>query len=146
MRQSKWFKGELVDIPLPISLVSGGTGEAELPQLSIKKTELWVEGRYWATLFRLVSARPSRELSLHAQLETMRWCESGPFSTRRMSMRLRQGLTMYPTHLQQGKVSQNSTFPRVVSAKPSQKQNVHFQPGFHATTKQWNCLFKKKMK
>lgn len=51
MRQSKWFKGEIVDTPLPISFVSGGTGEAEPPQFSIKKEELWVEGRYWATLF-----------------------------------------------------------------------------------------------
>lgn len=84
--------------------------------------------------------------SLHAQLETMRWCESGPFSAKNMSMRLRQGLTIYPTHLQKGKVSQNSTFSRVVSAKPSEKQNIHFQPGFHAATKQWDCLFKKKMK
>lgn len=144
MRQSKWFKGELVDTPLPISLVSGGPGEAEPPQLSIKK-ELWVEGRYWATLFSWYQRGLAGSWA-YMHNWRQRWCESGPFLSRKMSMRLRQGLTMYPTHLQQGKVSQNSTFSRVVSAKPSEKQNIYFQPGFHVAAKQWDCLFKKKMK
>lgn len=73
MKQSKWFKGEIVDTPLPISFMSGGTGEAEPPQFSIKK-ELWVEGRYWATLFPWYQQGPAgSELTCTAGDNEMVW-------------------------------------------------------------------------
>ena len=144
--RARLCKGQLVNTPLPTSLVSGGTVEAEPPQLSIREAELCVEGRYWASLLPWYQQGPAGSWAY--MLNWRQWdCVSQcPTFTRRMSVRLRPGLTMYPTHLQQGNGCQNSTFSRVVSAKPSKKYNRHSQPALHATTKQGDCLLKKEIK